>query len=67
MVWDSADRAYDAGLGLPCGGGGGGLNPLQPGEVPGTERYLAKATSVFGLEIASQKVGQTSLMLGQRH
>lgn len=47
----------DTGMGLPRGGG----------EVPGTERYLAKATSVFGLEIASQKVGQTSLLLSQRH
>lgn len=55
----------DTGMGLPRGGGG--LNPLQPGEVPGTERYLAKATSVFGLEIASQKVGQTSLLLSQRY
>lgn len=64
-VWDSVARILTQAWGYHVVVGG--LNPLQPGEVPGTERYLAKATSVFGLEIASQKVGQTSLLLSQRH
>jgi hypothetical protein len=56
-------RVHEAGMGLLCRRG---LNPLRVREAPGTQRHLAESTRVFRVEITSQKVDQTSLLLSWR-
>ena len=69
--WRQLGRVHEAGLGLMHGRQT--ENHCRIERLQGTTRHLVKPTSVFGLEILSQKVDQiflnglqTSLLLSQR-